>query len=62
MVIISHSSLELSLSACFTRCIVPQQCLHELKGGSYQIRIAGVRNLRQAFSVLEKDAREAAEK
>lgn len=23
-----------------TRCIVPQQCLHELKGGSYQIRIA----------------------
>lgn len=46
----------------FTRCIVPQQCLHELKGGSYQIRIAGVRNLRQAFSVLEKDAREAAEK
>ena len=46
----------------FTRCIVPQQCLHELKGGSYQIRIAGVRKLRQAFSVLEKDAREAAEK
>ena len=42
----------------FTRCIVPHQCLHELKGGSYQIRIAGVRNLRQAFSVLEKDARE----
>lgn len=46
----------------FTRCIVPWQCLHELKGGSYQIRIAGVRNLRQAFSVLEKDAREAMEK
>jgi DNA repair protein RadA/Sms len=42
----------------FTRCIVPWQCLHELKGGSYQIRIAGVKNLRQAFAVLEKDAQE----
>lgn len=39
----------------FTRCIVPYQCLQELKDGSYQIKIAGVRNLRQAFSVLEKD-------
>ena len=45
----------------FTRCIVPHQCLQELKGGSYQIRIAGVRNLRQAFSVLEKDAKARAE-
>lgn len=43
----------------FARCIVPQQCLQELKGGSYQIRIAGVRNLRQAFAVLEKDAKMA---
>lgn len=41
----------------FTRCIVPHQCLQELKGGSYRIRIAGVRNLRQAFSVLERDAK-----
>lgn len=41
----------------FMRCIVPHQCLRELKGGSYQIKIAGVRNLRQAFSVLEKDAK-----
>ncbi len=41
----------------FTRCIVPWQCLRELKGGSYHIKIAGVRNLRQAFSVLEKDAK-----
>lgn len=39
----------------FTRCIVPQSCLQELKGSTYQIRIAGVRNLRQAFSVLQKD-------
>ena len=45
----------------FRRCIVPQQCLRELQGGTYQIRIAGVRNLRQAFAVLEKDARDAAE-
>ena len=41
----------------FMRCIVPHQCLRELKGGTYQIKIAGVRNLRQAFSVLEKDAK-----
>lgn len=45
----------------FTRCIVPHQCLQELKGGSYRIRIAGVRNLRQAFSVLEKDMKTASE-
>lgn len=45
----------------FTRCIVPHQCLQELKGGSYRIRIAGVRNLRQAFSVLEKDMKTAFE-
>lgn len=40
----------------FARCIVPQQCLQELKGISCHIKIAGVKNLRQAFSVLEKDA------
>lgn len=42
----------------FTRCIVPYQNLQELKGGTYQIRIAGVRNLSQAFQVLQKDAKE----
>ncbi len=46
----------------FTRCIVPQACLQELKGGHYQIKIAGVRNLQQAFSVLQKDAKAAEEK
>ncbi len=40
----------------FTRCIVPLSCLSDLRGETYQIRIAGVKNLRQAFAVLEKDA------
>ncbi len=41
----------------FTRCIVPSSCLNELKGGTYSIKIAGVRDLRGAFAVLKKDAK-----
>lgn len=44
----------------FTRCIVPKAALKDLAGNKYTVKIAGVSNVKQAFDVLEKDARTAA--
>ncbi len=41
----------------FTLCILPKQTLRTLQTDRFQIRLAGVSNLREAFAVLEKEAK-----
>lgn len=41
----------------FTRCILPKQTLKTLQTQRYQMKLEGVSNLKEAFAVLERDAK-----
>ncbi len=41
----------------FTLCILPKQTLRTLQTDRFQIRLAGVSNLKEAFAVLEKESK-----
>lgn len=45
----------------FTRCIVPYQCMRELKENPPGISLVGIRNLKQAFMVLNREEKKKPE-